>query len=1202
MTNQQPQSDDNTQADERLAAILDDLTSRATAGENVDVQQYFVEHPEFADRLRNLLPTIEVLVGLDSDRSGSSPSPAVSSASVPRQLGDFRLIQEIGRGGMGIVYEAEEISLQRRVALKVLPFASVLDERQLQRFRNEARAVAGLHHPNIVPVYSVGCERGVHYYAMQQVQGQSLSELIASVSNHQSCNNSKVRLDGAAPNSKEAGLHRGTRKSLELPVQGHSSPSVYHQDTERNAAETLFDTSSRDWFRRIADIGKQVADALEYAHGVAIVHRDIKPSNLLMDEAGKVWVADFGLAQVDSEAELTMTGELIGTLRYMSPEQLHGDIRTVDSRTDVFSLGATLYELLTLSPVRRGQNRTALLASKVEDAAAPRSINPAVPLDLETIVLRSIAADPDQRYRTAEDLAEDLQRFLDNQPIHARRPTITDRFSVWSRRNQGLLWGTTTVLAVVAIVSTTSALLIRGAHNETEAALTETQRKSDALEIQTGIAQREKQNAQKSYARLLAQRGIDGANSGEVKGLFDLADACSAVADIPDQFGPMSRLWGIAQQHHAGRIVIADPVADVIAFSPDSHYIAMARDNEVWMCSLATGQPIAPTQTVERPVGCLVFSPDGQRLIAHSAEGSGQLFSSPELMRIGQPLRHRITTVKYPSMMKSAAAFSPDGQILLTAGVSGTVKFWNSADGTPAAEPHTPGGTVTEVNFHPHGNWFVTGGETTQVWDLETRNAVSPLLNHWDGVNGGQVLFSPDGNSVATLQGLWDTSDWERQTLRLGGTSSARTFSHDSRLVACARYNWGVRLWDVVQRQPVGKPLLHSARVRALDFSPDGSKLACVSMSESVRVWDVETQSRIHPQFALPGSVSRVHFSSDGQYLAACSLSGPTRVWRTTAAPKTVTVPLEFSTPCVCFSSDGQQIAAADVEGRIHIVDFKDMNFEGRWGSPDQVKRGPGTEFSVADNGLLGHRRSHSQSGLLLQAGERGTQIAALAWSPDGSTIAVISDRNTIQFLNIVNGSSTTTRIGSNDAVLTSLSWHPDGKTIAIGAQDWSARVFDVETQSVVQTVRCLEQVHGIQFHENGKWIITGLQDGTLRVWDPETGQRIGSMRKHKVPVRSVATCEDFLVSVSGSFDDSVIRVWPANDDAYENGLLVKYADSVRSVQFVPGTETLAILDWNGELRLWELPLPYSSAEHLQQVTTETLGTSRNADGTLSPI
>lgn len=1146
MTDPHQKSDDITEADKRLAKILDDITSRVAAGEVVDPDRCIDNHPEFADRLRNLLPTIEVLV--DLDRTKSDPERTLSSADVPQQLGDFRLIQEIGRGGMGIVYEAEEISLQRRVALKVLPFASVLDKRQLHRFRNEARAVAGLHHPNIVPVYSVGCERGVHYYAMQQVHGQSLSELIASIK----AANSKARVLAA------------------------------DHDTERNAAETLFDTSSRDWFHRVATIGKQVADALEYAHCVAIVHRDIKPSNLLLDESGKVWVADFGLAQVDSEAELTMTGELIGTLRYMSPEQLHGDIREVDSRTDVFSLGATLYELLTLCPVRRGSSRAALLASKVEEAASPGSVNPAIPVDLETIVLRTIAADPDQRYRTAGDLAQDLQRFLDHQPIHAKRPTIADRLSTWSRRNQRLLWAATTVFAIVAVISTTSAFLVGKARNKTEAALTETRRKSEALEIQTQIAESEKQNAQRSLARLLAQRGIDGTNSGEVKGLFDLAKACAEVADIPEQFRPMSQLWAIAKQHHAGRMIIADPQADVIAFSPDSRYIAMARDKDVWMYSLVTGKRIGPSQTNERPIGCLEFSPDGQRLVAHSAEGSGQLFSSPDMTRIGLPLRHEFAPVEFHGMMKFSAAFSPNGKTLITTGVCGTIRFWDASDGQAIGDAFTDAGVVTEVSFHPTENWFVTGGETTRVWDVSTREPVSPQLEHFEGISGGLARFSPNGQSVATLQGLWNIPNWNKQEGILSDTSVARDFSDDGRFLACARRDWTVRLWDVERQQQFGKLLQHPARVRAVDFSPDGQKLACASMDESVRLWNVKTQTPFHPQFALPGPVSRVHFSNNGQYVAACSLWGPARVWSTNVTPIAMRVPLAYSAECVRFSADGTQMAVGDTEGQIHILDFDELVTKRR---PDQTKH-----------------RSAPWTGLRLLNAGRSAPIKTLAWSPDGSMIAAISNRNAIQLWNTVDGTHSSATIGSGNSILTSLDFHPDGKILAIGAQDWVARLFDLESKSVIQTVRCREQIHAIRFHENGKWIITGLQDGTLRVWDPETGERVGPMRKHQVPVRSLAACEDFWVSVSGSENDALIRFWPTNDDAYENGLKINYDAPVKSVNFVPGTQTLAILDKNGEVQLWEMPQPGLSAAALQQATIETLGAAQNADGTLSPM
>lgn len=1140
MTEPHRQPEDTTEADARLALILDDVTSRVAAGEVIDMQQCIAEHSEFADRLRNLLPTIEVLA--DLDRTQSDPQPNLSSADVPQQLGDFRLIQEIGRGGMGIVYEAEEISLQRQVALKVLPFASVLDHRQLQRFRNEARAVAGLHHPNIVPVYSVGCERGVHYYAMQQVHGQSLAQLIASCT-------SAIKREAHYP-----------------------EPDA---ETACYAAETQFDTSSRDWFRRIAAIGKQVAAALEYAHGVAIVHRDIKPSNLLLDATGKVWVADFGLAQVDSEAELTMTGELIGTLRYMSPEQLHGNVRDVDFRTDVFSLGATLYELLTLRPVRKGTSRSELLSSNVEEAASPRSLNSAIPIDLETIVLRAIAREPAHRYRTAGELADDLQRFLDRQTILARRPTIADRLSTWSRRNQALLWAATTVFAIIAIISTASAIWVEKARNKTAEALIETERKSAALAAQTAIAEREKQGAQMSFARLLAQRGIDGTNAGDVKGLFDLADACSEVANIPVGFGSLSQLWAIAQQHHAGRLIIADSEADVIAFSPDSRYIALARGNDVWICSLVTGQPIGLRQTIERSIGCLKFSPDGRLLVAHSVEGSGQLFSSPELIRIGQPLRHEFVPAKYPGMMKSSAAFHPDSTVLITAGICGSVKFWKTVDAKSVGQSFEPGGVVTEVAFHPNGQWFMTGGATTRVWDLKSREPISPLIDHYEGTNGGEIAISPDGASIATLQGLWETTNWQKQKSILTEMSMARAFSNDSRLLACARRDWTVQLWNVKQQQPFGDLLHHRARVRAVDFTSDGNMIACASMDESVRLWNVADQTPIHPQFALPGPVSRVHFSDDGQFIAACSLWGPTRVWRTNVAPSTVEFPLGFHAACVCFRPDGQQMAAADTEGRIHI-------FETELESGQHLKR------------------SDSIPSKMHQASDKS--IVALAWSPNGTTIAAITRRNEVQLWNTLDWSQTTATVGSGYSILTSLAFHPDGKTLAIGSQDWIARLYDIESQSVLKTVRCREQVHAIRFHENGKWIITGLQDGTLRLWDPETDQRVGPMRKHQVPVRSVAACADFLVSVSGSSEDAKIRFWPTNDDTYENGLLINYEVPVRSINFLPGTKTLAILDWNGDLRLWTLPQSPTSAFELQRATTETLGAERNPDGTLSPM
>ena len=347
--------------------------------------------------------------GADLSRStdaGIFP-PTEGGASLPGEpLGDFRLIREVGRGGMGIVYEAEQISLGRRVALKLLPFASTMDPRQLQRFKNEAKAAASLKHDHIVSVYAIGCERGVHYYAMEFIEGRTLAEFIA-----QQC--------GVSPVASSAGADCSAPTA---PVAAQATSA-----TPRDAA----------YFRRAARWGIQAAEALDCAHSLGVVHRDVKPANLLVDVAGRLWVTDFGLAQIHSDARLTMTGDLVGTLRYMSPEQALARHLVIDHRTDVYSLGATLYEVLTLEPAFAGTDRQELLQRiAFKEPTPPTRVHRAIPAELETIVLKAMEKKPSQRYATAQELADDLQRWLDDQPIRARRPSPFQQIRRWARRNR----------------------------------------------------------------------------------------------------------------------------------------------------------------------------------------------------------------------------------------------------------------------------------------------------------------------------------------------------------------------------------------------------------------------------------------------------------------------------------------------------------------------------------------------------------------------------------------------------------------------------------------------------------------------------------------------------------------------------------------------------------------------------------------------
>jgi serine/threonine protein kinase/Flp pilus assembly protein TadD len=420
-----------------MGAIVDEFLERLGSGERPDVEEYARRYPELASTLRQMLPALLAVHSASADpRRGAFLAGASAAIEPEGALGDFRIVGEVGRGGMGVVYEAVQISLGRRVALKVLPFAAALDARQLARFKNEAQAAAHLHHQHIVPVYGVGVERGLHYYAMQFIEGHTLAALIGEL-------------------RQLAGMESESRP-VAAPPAGHSQPAP-SADTFRQLAADLSTARTQSgnslFFQAVARLGLQAGEALEHAHGLGVVHRDVKPANLLIDGQGKLWVTDFGLARVQSDTRLTFTGDLLGTLRYMSPEQALAQPIGVDHRTDLYSLGATLYELLTLQPAFSGPDRQQLLRQiAFEDPLPPRRVNKAVPAELETIVLKAMAKNPEERYASAQELADDLARFLKDEPIRARRPTLVQRWRKWARRHRPVVWSATISLLVALAV------------------------------------------------------------------------------------------------------------------------------------------------------------------------------------------------------------------------------------------------------------------------------------------------------------------------------------------------------------------------------------------------------------------------------------------------------------------------------------------------------------------------------------------------------------------------------------------------------------------------------------------------------------------------------------------------------------------------------------------------------------------------------
>jgi tetratricopeptide (TPR) repeat protein len=429
---------------ERVAEVLEGYLASLDASKAVDRDALLAEHADIADDLAAALDGLDFVhrVGRDMARAASEAEEHRAGES----LGDFRLLREVGRGGMAVVYEAEQASLGRRVALKVLPFAAVLDPKQLQRFKNEALAAAHLRHPHIVPVYGVGCERGVHYYAMQYVEGQSLDAAIRE-------------------------LRHG------VPASGPRTPVSSHGSNRE-----------RSYVRMAAELGAQAAEALDHAHQMGIVHRDVKPGNLLVDAAGSLWVTDFGLARSAFDVGLTMTGELLGTVRYMSPEQALAKRVPVDHRTDVYSLGATLYELLTLEPAFPGEDAHRVIQDlATKDPVSPRRLNPALPVDLETILLKAMSKDPSARYATALEMADDLRRFLGDEPVRARRPPLAARAGRWARRHKGLVAATAVALVAAVGVLVVDAVRVSRALDRAEANLAIARSAVDKFLVEAGV-------------------------------------------------------------------------------------------------------------------------------------------------------------------------------------------------------------------------------------------------------------------------------------------------------------------------------------------------------------------------------------------------------------------------------------------------------------------------------------------------------------------------------------------------------------------------------------------------------------------------------------------------------------------------------------------------------------------------------------------
>jgi WD40 repeat protein/serine/threonine protein kinase len=1208
--------------DSLVGRLADEFSDRLARGEKPDVEAYAGQHPEAADELRRVLRSVEVLHALKLDSAGQGGFDASGQMALG-ELGDFRILREVGRGGMGIVYEAEQLSLCRRVALKVLPFASVLDPKLVKRFQNEALAAAHLDHPNIISVYGTGCERGVYFYAMRFIDGRTLADVIRELRARQP--RSLELTQDEADSAPEADRLRSTAdfQQCEAPAARGTTSEYYPRpcsltsaaDTSPQAAlSTHVSIASAAFFRSIANIGLQVAGALEHAHQCGILHRDIKPGNLLLAAEGTVWISDFGLAHMGTDANLTMSGDLVGTLRYMSPEQALANRVAVDHRSDIYSLGVTLYEMLTLRPPFDGRDREELLRQiAFEEPVAPRRINRAIPADLETIVLKAMAKNPNERYAMARAMADDLHCFLADRPIQARRPGPAQRLAKWSRRHRAVV---RTAAASLAVALVTLAVVEWGERRQTAAAYEQAVVHQQLAEQQRDQAEQERERAeslrklaeerelaarQYLYAAqlTLAQHASEKWHVGRAVELLDAQRPREGKSDL--RGFEWYYLWNQCQGERYVLQAHGDPVF-AMAVSPDGHTLATAgTKNTIVLWDIGSRRLRAKLSWPDVAVTALAFAPDNKTLAAAAA--SGMESEGNGRVKIWDTHSGKdIKTFESPGFQITSLAFSPDGTMLASGETAllntfparGHLTLWDPATGLkvrtcddtiPLAQPWGLD-AVSSVAFSPDGKVLAGCSGQRRLPGGGSGGSVPAEMRFWDPATGQQrdgrkidfaasaLAYSPDGKTlaIAGVRGvrLYDAATiTEQAILKSGpGVMWSITFSSDGRTLATANADDTVRLWDVASRTNFARKLhRHAANVA---FVP-GSQTLVSAGGDTINLWAIGRPATHAVWKAHEESVTAVAWSADGKRLVSSSYDGTSRAW-------------DADSGKVALTLDQGVLARVQVPAPGVRIRSMAISPDGRWAvmGGDQLQL-----WDVAAGRFHSTLQGHVP------------WVMAVAFSPDSSVLASADADGELKLWNTATGAELASwhvyppikGIGpifpgvsmwnGSGNYVTSLAFSSDGKIFAAAGLK-GVKLWDAKTWRSLPDLRNGTEGHVLcSFSPDGKLLATakatvmgvgeavGGTGAEVILWDIATGTSTTTIRAHGFTPSSLAFSPDGRTLAIGGIDE--IKLWSVST-GQELLTLAGHAGLILSVAFDSSGEALASGGSDGTVRVWRAP------------------------------
>jgi WD40 repeat protein/serine/threonine protein kinase len=1169
-------NDANPSAADPLGQIADEFVEALRQGQRPTVEEFARRYPAHAGDLREILPALALMEQAKSaNDTPARPHPAPAAAPL-RQLGDYEILREIGRGGMGVVYEAQQLSLGRHVAIKVLPPHALPDPRQLGRFRREARSAARLHHTNIVPVFGVGEQDGLHYYVMQFIPGLGLDlvldELrrlrqprgkqappVADVPAHtadsprvaSAANVAHGLLCGDFTLSEgHQSLDPESRPGAEAPRPPEASASVHLPG--QSGGSTLSESGNQYW-QSVARVGMQVADALAHAAGQGILHRDIKPSNLLLDDTGNVWVTDFGLAKADTDGDnLTHTGDVVGTLRYMAPERFNGQ---GDVRSEVYSLGLTLYELLALRPAFDEADRNKLVKQVLYDEPVrPRKLNRAVPRDLETVVLKAIARDPAHRYQSPTEMADDLKRFVEDRPVRARRIGAAEKLWRWCRRNPAVAGMAAAVVLAMAVGTAVSCLKYLDAEQQKGIALQQQARaeagEKEATE-QRSRADNQAEVAQQNlyYAQMhLAQKAWR-----EHRGLPHLR---ALLANwIPRDDSPDRRGWEwfyVNSLPYQNLRTLTEPgdhspaSASVVAWHVATNRLAEGTSDgtiRIWdvdreRTTLVLRQP-AP---IERWQGArwLGWSPDGGKLAGGCGDGTVHLWDT---VRGGELLILR----GHKSPVHSVA-FSSDGGRVAAWAMDGAIKIWEAITGRVTADLLHPG----------------TGGVGTGAWSPDDKLLAS-------GHGDGKVTISGThpGDKKATLQvhsQAINSLAWSADSTRLASVSSDFTAS----------------VLDVASEKVVLGPLRHSHYICAVAWEPDGKRLATGSADQTVKIWDTATGREENTLRGHPRMIYSLAWSPSGRLASMCNF-GSMRIWNSVGDQESSQLSgCSKRATSLSWSPDGRRLVSGGEDGKVRTWDAttrEELRTIGPQFGPIRslAWRPDGQQLTLAGGAVVDKVQvwNAATGREVLAIPIDLASIFSVAWSPDGTHLAAGLEDGTIRVIELVKDTPKVRVFKAHRGPVHSLAWSPKGDRLASGGGgfDWLGDNDIALWDPTSGTEEARLQAHKgpvlrVAWSPDGKRLASASPDSLVIAWDAETGRKLITMRGHNDWATGVAWSPDGTRLASAGLDNSV-RIWDPRTGAEA---LVLQGDSTmfRDISWHPDGAQLAAAGEDGRIWVWD--------------------------------